>query len=231
MTWTTGPLLGIDLETTSPLPTEALPVSFALVNFDEGKVTGVRHALVNPGVPIPPEATAIHGITDADVQARGGGLEATAHGLLGSLLMASQSGRPVVGMNIRYDLGVLDALLRRLEGAGLAELGFEGDLIDPLVLDRHCDRFRRGSRKLPNLCETYRVRLDDAHTAAADTVATVQVTLAIAQRYPEVAKAPAHDLYLLQRQWHREWAENYSEYLVNQGKDALPPAELEWPGF
>lgn len=62
----------IDLECTSREPTEAHVVEWAAVMFEpqwfsHGGVSGSRHALVKPPIPIPPETSAIHHIIDADV--------------------------------------------------------------------------------------------------------------------------------------------------------------------
>lgn len=121
--WINDKLAGVDLETTSAVPLTALPVSFALVHFDFGKVTRVRHALIDPGVEIPPEATAVHGISNADVQARGGGLEASVFGIAAELLKASANGIPVVGMNLVFDLTVLDSCLRRFGETSAVSVG------------------------------------------------------------------------------------------------------------
>ena len=36
-------------------------------------------------------------------------------------------------------------------------------------------------------------------------------------------------LYAAQQGWHRDWAENFSQYLVSKGKDALSVSEVAWP--
>lgn len=229
MKWSDGPLLGLDLETTGKDPLTAIPVSFALCNF-EGEPRRVRYGLVDPGVPIPPEATAIHGITDADAKERGGELEKSLIGIAGELLAASFAGTPVVGMNTVYDLTVVDACLRRLpDGEGLEAMGWKGPVIDVLVIDRHVDQFRRGSRKLSALCDTYGVALGDAHHAAADTLMAIEVARAIAAKYPEVGDADLDTLFHLQKAWRVQWVDSYSAHLVRKGEQPLDPSEKDWP--
>ncbi len=69
--WLTGDLLGFDLETTGINPFEDRPVSFALVSYRNGERVSVTHRLRQPGIAIPPEAMAIHHITDEMVRAEG----------------------------------------------------------------------------------------------------------------------------------------------------------------
>jgi DNA polymerase-3 subunit epsilon len=58
----------IDVETTGLDPCECRIVEFGAITFDRsGLELGRFCSLVNPGVPIPPDAGAIHGITDAMV--------------------------------------------------------------------------------------------------------------------------------------------------------------------
>lgn len=229
MTWAQERLLAVDTETTGPLPSEALICSFALVEFDHGQVTRSRHGLCNPGVPIPPEATAVHGITDADVEARGGTLEATVKGIKQTLDAAVAARAPIVIYNAAYDLQVLSEAHRRLNGAPMFTEDWAGCVIDPLVIDRHVERFRKGSRKLTAVAEHYGVKLSEAHTASADAVAAAEVAFAISRIYPEVEKADPELLTHLQEKWHQDWFDQFSDYLRKQGKDPLPETERAWP--
>lgn len=227
VTWTRGDLLGFDLETTGVDPATALPVSFALVSH--GSSTKGRYGLVNPQVPIPAETTAIHGITDADVAARGGDLERTTLGLVQEVLRAAQEGVPLVGCNLRYDLGIIDRLHRNYTGVGLVELGYAGPVLDVLVLDRHCDRYRRGKRTLSALCAHYGVQAPSLHQAQGDALASIEVLLEIAKAFPEVGNGDLDLLFVSQRAWHREWATEYSTYRVSKGQPGLDEAEMSWP--
>lgn len=230
MSWLDDKLLGLDLETTGVDPETALPVSFALAEYDLGVRGRVRTALVDPGEPIPAGATAIHGITDEMVAERGGDLARTIDGLVASLLEASLASVPVVGMNVRYDLTVIDACHRRLnDGVGLRDLGWDGAVLDALVIDRHVDQYRKGSRKLDALCAHYGVTLSDAHSAAADAIASIEVVLAIARRHAEISNLSLDELHGFQAGWHRAWAEGFSEYRVKKGEEPLDECEFSWP--
>src|SRR5699024_221809 len=62
------PLVFLDLETTGvdPAKDRIIEISLVKVRPDGGKEVKTRR--LNPGMPIPPEATAIHHITDDDVK-------------------------------------------------------------------------------------------------------------------------------------------------------------------
>ncbi len=61
------PLAFVDLETTGTSPASDRIVEIAILKVQPDGTEDFRRKRVNPGVPIPAEATAIHGITDADV--------------------------------------------------------------------------------------------------------------------------------------------------------------------
>lgn len=141
--WVQGPLLGFDLETTGVNRFADVPVSVAFVYFQEGEPCGCDYMLVDPGRPIPPEATSIHGITDHLVRREGVPLIAAISWVYGALAAAAGVGFPVAGMNLSYDLTVVDRLARRYLGRNLGDLGLL--VIDALTIDRGVDRFRKGS--------------------------------------------------------------------------------------
>jgi DNA polymerase III subunit epsilon len=61
------PLAVIDVETTGVNTASDRVVQIATLRVEPDGRSDLRSALINPGVPIPAEATAIHGISDADV--------------------------------------------------------------------------------------------------------------------------------------------------------------------
>ena len=85
-----------------------------------------------------------------------------------SVVSAGRRGVPLVGMKLDYDLTILDTQSRQLCGVGLRERGWRGPVLDAVVLDRHHDRYRKGSRTLGALCAHYGVCIENAHDAAAD---------------------------------------------------------------
>ena len=229
MSWREGPVLGLDLETTGTDPMTALPIAFALVWFGGGEVLKRRYGLIDPGVEIPAEATAVHGISTAECRERGGALGPSLIGLREQLCEASHDLVPIVACNAAYDLTVLNQNLWRVHGFDLFWDGWEGPVIDPLVLDRHCDTYRKGSRKLSDLCKHYGVDPGKAHHAGSDAEAATRVAFAIAEKFPEVGDADLDLLHVLQQGWHREFITHLSDYYVSQKREPLAAEEGDWP--
>jgi DNA polymerase-3 subunit epsilon len=229
MSWADGRILGLDLETTGADPLTAIPVSFALIAF-EGGVTGkARVGLVNPGVPIPPEATQVHGITDEMVAVRGGDLDKTIKGIFDYLIDVENMGVPLGGANIRFDLTVMDTHLRRIHRHGLRELGWQGHCLDALVLDRHVDRYRSGSRKLAALCHHYRINYEQAHNATDDVIAAVGVVRAIAAAHLDIREASLEALQITQCDAYHEFISHLREYNAEKGRDPIGDEQFGWP--
>ncbi len=227
--WHHKELLGFDLETTGVDRFNDVPVSFALVTMEGGEVVSRVAGLVDPGRPIPAGATAVHGIDDDRVRAEGRPLGASILLLADALADASIRGVPVVGMKLDYDLTIVDAQCRRLDGRGLTARGFASPVLDALVLDRHLDRYRKGRRTLGELCAHYGVTIDNAHDATADAVASMGVLTAIAERYEEVAGMTPAELHQAQIGWHQEWATSYDGWRRGRGMPPLDPRDFAWP--
>lgn len=216
--------VGFDLETTSRFPGEARIVSAALVAFDPDDHASprVRDWLVDPGVPIPEETTAIHGISTEHAREFGQDAAEAVGQLVVELGKEFESGAAVLVMNAPYDLAVLQAEAARY-GFGFPE---PRPIIDPLVIDKQVDRYRRGKRRLGDLCGVYGVVLEEAHSAAPDALATVQVADCLAEKYPEL-QIPAEQLHDLQIGWKAEQAADFQEFLRRTRPDAvISPA---WP--
>ena len=62
--WNEQPVVVLDFETTGPDPKTCEPLEVAAARFEGGRCVAEYQTLLSPVEPIPPEATAIHGITD-----------------------------------------------------------------------------------------------------------------------------------------------------------------------
>lgn len=91
----------LDLETTGRDPGRCGVVQIAVLAPDGNTLLCAR---VNPGRPIPPDATRIHGLTDADVQ------DALTFAALYERLAAALQGRLVVIYNAAYDWRIVTRL-------------------------------------------------------------------------------------------------------------------------
>ena len=231
MTWLDNPMVGFDTETTGISTTTDRIVTAAIITRTGAEVTA-RTWLINPGVPIPERATEVHGITTAYAVEFGMSPPTALAEIADVLASALASGIPVVGFNAQYDLSILEAELARHGLPTLAQRlpGGIRPVVDPLVLDRHLDRYRRGKRKLIDMCGTYGVAVvaDDLHAADADVLATLDLVHAIAARYPAVGAVELSDLHDQQVEAHRVWATEFSAWLRSKGTvDDLPSPT--WP--
>jgi DNA polymerase-3 subunit epsilon len=227
--WPEGELLGFDLETTGVDRFSDVPVSFALVRMEAGVVIGCDASLVDPGREIPTGAVEVHGISTERARAEGIPLADAFGRVSDALLDASNRGVPVVGMNLSYDLTILDVQCRGRTGLGLGERGWGGPALDALTLDRQVDKYRKGKRRLENLCLQYEVELAEAHEASADAEAAVRVVVAMATRYLALRDTPLADLHAAQILWHREWALSLDDYRAKNGQTPLDPSDYIWP--
>jgi DNA polymerase III subunit epsilon len=228
--WSDAVLASLDLETTGRDPGSDRILAIALYRQDaNGDPTPIVDSLVDPGpaVDIPEEASAVHGITrerlDAEQAPPLDAVLLEVHAALGELAF-DQTG--VVIYNAPFDWPFLAAELARLDPPRRLP---SCHLVDPLVLDRHVDRFRRGKRTLEAACEVYEVLLDNAHDAGADALASLGVARAIGGRYPEVGRLHLEDLTRLQVQAHRTWRDGFNAYLQRIGADRAPITGT-WPG-
>jgi DNA polymerase-3 subunit epsilon len=227
--WIEGELLCFDLETTGVDRFRDVPVSMAFVRMRGGVTYEQTVRIVDPGRPIPEEATAVHGISTEQARREGMALHAAVEWATATLLDASGRGVPVVGVKLDYDLTIIDVLSRTFDGAGLWARGWNGPVLDALVLDRHLDRYRKGRRTLVDLCELYGVTIERAHSAECDAQAAAGVLLSMAARYEELAMASLHELHLGQIDYHREWFTSMNEWRLARGLAFLDPTESDWP--
>lgn len=219
--WWEGPLVGFDLETTGPDPETARIVTACVVREVPGQRPTSATWLADPGIEIPAEATAVHGITTEHARQHGAPAADVVAGLLAVLKAESD---PLVAFNGSYDFTVLDREARRY---GLDP--FEPfPVIDPFVLDKQADTYRRGKRTLGVTCEQYGIPLgDDAHNAAADALAAVQLARAIGAREPH-PPADAQVLHQGQIVWRQQQQDHLADYFRSIGKSA-DDVDGAWP--
>ncbi|MEU3408231.1 3'-5' exonuclease [Streptomyces sp. NPDC006670] len=231
MSWLSGPLVAFDLETTgTDVETDRI-VTAAVVRLDaDGAVAGERTWLLDPGVAIPEQASAIHGISTEHARAHGAPAASAVEEIARTVAGALGLGTPLVVMNARYDLSLLDRECRRHGVASVSERlgGVPWPVIDPLVIDKHVDKYRKGKRALHALCDHYGVALDDAHDARADALAAARVVRRMAQRHRPVGLMPLADLHDLQVRAAAEQSVSLQAYL-RRTADPAAVVEPAWP--
>ncbi|MFI8535435.1 exonuclease domain-containing protein [Streptomyces aquilus] len=224
--WHRGPLASYDCETNGLNIAVARIVSAALI-CPNGQAREWLSDL--DGAEIPEDATALHGISTEHARAHGRPAKEVVEEITDAIAGELSAGHAsLVVMNAPFDLPLLDAECARYGVASVADrIGCVEPVIDPLVLDRRLDRYRKGRRNLESLAVHYGVPLDAAHTAVADARAALEVAVEIGERFEQI-QLPALDLHMRQVQWHRAWAANFQAHLRRNGeRDAV--IDGSWP--
>lgn len=172
------PIAILDLETTGlPGSAPVAVVEIATLTIEPtGQATGWS-SLVNPGLPIPADAVAVHGITDEDVR--------TAPGLSAQLdrLKALFAYCAITGFNaIEYDVPVLLAAAEReaVSSGGVSLAAPQRQLDVRYAWSHLCGGQRRS---LAAAAAAFGVRPGTAHRAAGDVETTAGVLEAMIERY------------------------------------------------
>lgn len=169
-----NPLVFFDLETTGIdiVKDRIIEISYVKV-FPNGKEES-KTMRINPGMPIPPASTAIHGITDDDVK------DCPLFKNVAKQLAAQIEGCDLAGYNSnRFDIPLLAEEFLRA--------GVNIDLTRRKFIDVQTIFYKMEQRTLAAAYKFYcQKSLENAHTAAADTMATYEVLKAQLDRYPEL---------------------------------------------
>ncbi|WP_055696536.1 exonuclease domain-containing protein [Streptomyces silaceus] len=234
MSWHLGRMAAFDLETTAADPETARIVTACVVQLGGGQPLSPATWVADPGVEIPDEAAKIHGYTTERARAEGRPAAEVVEEITAALGQVLAYGIPIVAMNARYDLTVLDRECRRHGLETLLDRYVDDviwPVIDPFVIDKHVDRFRRGSRTLTALCQHYKVKLDGAHDSAADAIAAARVAWRLGATRPELATMDVEALHHAQIEWAREQAEGLAAYFrKTPGKEhQAATVRTEWP--
>lgn len=275
MTWWSGRALGFDTETDGPVPTEARIITGALVHLP-----GPRHQpqpmelMIQPERDIPQEAIDVHGITTERARDEGVLREVGIAQIATTIAELAGPEVPVVGHNAIYDLTLLDRELRRLQLGRLEtersvfaqieqvrlilgeKLLTAFPVIDTLVLDKAIDPYRKGSRRLVDAAQFYRVAMaqGSAHGATADVIASLRIAVTIANRmgweagdliacyrdrkrpgeivtaYRALAEKELPSLHCAQVRWKAEQAAGLRDYFLSKGNEsAAATVSLDWP--
>lgn len=226
LSWHRGPLASYDCETSGVDTAVARIVTAALVR-PNGQVLEWLSDL--DGAEIPEGAYNVHKISTEYAHAHGRPAKQVVEEIADAIAGEMSAGRAaLVVMNAPFDLPLLDAECDRYGVATVADrIGCMEPVIDPLVLDRRLDRYRKGKRTLEALAAHYKVALTEAHTAKADALAALGVAVRIGELYSEV-QLPAHRIHLRQVHWHAEWAANFQRFLRGKG-ETTAVIDGSWP--
>jgi len=169
-----NPLAFFDLETTGINVAKDRIVEISIVKvFPNGKEE-IKTLRINPGVPIPPETTKIHGITDEDVK------DAPAFKEVGKNIAKFLEGCDLAGYNSnRFDIPLLAEEFLR------ADVDF--DMRKRKFVDVQTIFHKMEQRTLAAAYKFYcQKSLENAHSAEADTKDTYEVLKGQLDRYEEL---------------------------------------------
>jgi len=170
----TRPIVCFDLETTGIDPASDRIVEISILRLEPDGTRLTRTRRINPGRPIPEEATAVHGIRDEDV-ADAPSFRQVAKGLLELL-----EGADLTGFNVaRFDIPLLD---REFRDCKLNLALDQRRIVDAMTI------FHRMEPR--DLSAATRFYLDREHTGAHGAEADVQASFEILEaqltRYEEL---------------------------------------------
>ena len=219
-----------DTETTGLNLTQDRIVTAALhrMSSDGTVQPGGLDWVLNPGIPIPEVASKVHGYYDKDVAEAMPAAVGIAQ-IVDAVMACFAEGIPVLAYNAAYDFTILhhEALRHQVTPVVF------GSVIDPLVIDKTIDKYRKGKRNLVAAADRYQVELVAAHTAKDDAVAAGQVGLAmlrffVAQEKPVVPfPDSAEALHAQQSKWADEIEASYAKWRQQDVPDYKPV--FGWP--
>lgn len=156
----------LDFEATGVDATEARAVTAAVVDIHPDRRPEITQWVLDPGCEVPAEAVEVHGYTRTRVLEivggegmalrTGGGtqtrmaVDGALAEIAGHVAMAMHREYPLVVANAPYDLTLLEAELDRhgIDSLTSRPSGVRG-VVDPMVLDRAFDQWRKGCYKAP----------------------------------------------------------------------------------
>ncbi len=168
------PIACIDLETTGTSITQDRIIEISIIKVHPDGRRDIKTRRINPLIPIPAEATAIHGIKDEDV-AQEPSFKDLANGIKQFLENCD-----LCGFNSnKFDIPMLTEEFLRV--------GIDIHFKDRHLIDVQQIFFKKEPRTLSAAYKFYCSKdLNDAHSAEADALATIEILYAQLERYTDL---------------------------------------------
>ena len=180
-----NPLVFFDLETTGINITNDRIVEISFLKVHPNGKEEIKSRRINPGMPIPPQATAIHGITDDDVK------DCPTFKQVARSLADQLEGCDLAGFNSsRFDVPMLAEEFLRA--------GVDFDMSKRKFVDVQIIFHKKEQRTLEAAYAFYcNKQLKNAHSAEADAFATYEVLKSQLDRYPDLT----NDIEVLSKEY------------------------------
>jgi DNA polymerase-3 subunit epsilon len=221
-------VVAFDTETTGvDVENDRIVTAFVgLFNTELGVFAESWDWLIDPGVEIPEGAARVHGISTEHARLWGDEPAESIYALNQRLDIFQRQGLPFVVMNARYDFTLLDRETRRW-WPGLRPF-HPALVLDPLVLDKQLDPFRKGKRNLVALCQHLGVPVEhNAHDAAADCLMAARAAIYLLT-HRSLAGMSLEQVHAAQVGWAAQQARGLAAYFRKTGKSTAGIAEA-WP--
>lgn len=201
--WMELPIALLDVETTGRDSATDRVVELGIVIGRRGEIIERHEWLVNPERPIPPEAQAVHKISDEMVA------DKPTFAAIAKDVVRVLTGVVPAAYNASFDKGFVLAELQRagIEGELLpSSLKPSVEWLDPLVWARELQKYEKG-KTLSDVTARLGIALDDAHRATADAEAALQVLYAFQKdvRVPKTYAALTQEQKRLAREQEAEF--------------------------
>lgn len=211
--------VGIDTETTGLdyQNDRIIQAAVSVMPNDPYPSISSRAYHINPGIPIPAEATAIHGISDSDV-AGYENEEVQIPKIVDMIYDTWQNDSVIVGHNLPYDLNMIKSATERI---GMEPFSIKGPMLDSMVLYRMLGGSRASLRAVSS---HFGIVNDDAHSAVSDAETSLRCVRSLLQG--KFGNMDLRDLYVAQRTSHREHQDQLQARFLSQGRGFT---RSEWP--
>lgn len=226
-------MLIFDTETdgTNPLGDHIVTATLMLMDPNSMQIERQLSWMLNFGGEIPAGASAVHGISTAEMHARGRTDIGRVLGEIYSIIRfeCEQNRRPLVAYNAQFDLTLLETERQR-HRRDIPPLTFPPVMVlDPLVMWKQAVPRKRGGRKLTDAAEFFKIAYDatKAHDAAYDCWLTGQVCTKLLRRKAIKDYSPIQ-LTMLQTQWKARQAAELEAWFHANGKPT-EVVERQWP--
>lgn len=170
-------LLVLDFETGGLDPATDAICSLAAVVYNDGPEETLHLLIDDPEGAKNPDAMAVHGITQEDINATGVGPWVAVQRLKAMLQRNDMRGRVVLaGHNLTFDVGFLRRLYRLAGEDYRAQFMYGGlDTKSAALMFEQAGRLRFDSSSLVDVAPALGVKHEGAHDALADAVVTAKV--------------------------------------------------------